>query len=378
MKVNIEVKSPVHIGSGEKYTASEYVKSKAKTKKGNILNIIKRIDVSKYFLSLDDNRKDDFLANLSNHNFNLKDFDKKIPNTFLKYKSINKSKTEITSLQEISESIKTLNELYIPGTSLKGAIKSAILYNELDSNCISKLYEVLRNNGSVDKYKYERFMDNIFTSEKVQMRSRVQPPQKNIMKFLQISDSTTIKTPTIYDVATIMSSFKMGFSEFYSRNKKTHEPTLNYLETIQKGNKLSFNIQNNYDCEFFAKLGLDDKKHLISYDNIKKSIFEFSKDLIRNEIEFAQNYNISFLEKFYQKLEGENTLNSPVLKIGSGSGFFSTTVGLKIKEYDENLFDEIRRGTRGKTYDFMFPKSRKITYLGGMPLGWIKLIFEEN
>ena len=72
MKCNVQVLSPVHIGSGERYTASEYIPSKAKTKKGNILNIIKRIDVSNYFLSLDDDKKDDFLADLSNPNFDLK------------------------------------------------------------------------------------------------------------------------------------------------------------------------------------------------------------------------------------------------------------------------------------------------------------------
>ena len=59
MKCNIKVLSPVHIGSGEKYTASEYVNSKAKTKKGTVLKTINRIDISKYFLSLDDNKKDD-------------------------------------------------------------------------------------------------------------------------------------------------------------------------------------------------------------------------------------------------------------------------------------------------------------------------------
>ena len=379
MKVSLEVKSPVHIGSGEKYTASEYVKSKGKTKKGNILNIIKRIDVSNYFMSLDDDKKDEFLADLSNPNFNLRDFDKKIPNTYMRYRSINKSKTDIAPTQEITEAIKTLNELYISGTSLKGAIKSAILYHELDDEMIYEISgNVLNNSGRVDRRAYEKFMDSIFTSKKVQMRSRVQPAQKNIMKFLQVSDSTSIKSPTIYDVATVMASFRMGHNEFYSRNKRTHEPTLSYLETIQKGNKLSFNIQNNYDSKVFAKLGLEDKKHLIDIKNIKKSIFVFSKSLISNEIEFAEDYNISYLEKFYRNLESENTLDSPVLKIGAGSGFLSTTVGLKIKKYDENLFDKIRSGTRGKTYDYEFPKSRKITQIGGMPLGWVKLSFEEN
>ena len=374
MKCNVKVLSPVHIGSGEKYTASEYVKSKAKTKKGNILNIIKRMDVSKYFISLDDDRKDEFLADLSNPNFNLKDFDKKIPNEFLKYKAIDKTKKEIHPTQEITEAIKALNELYIPGSSIKGAIKSAILYFELDDDLISNIsHFVINNHGRVNNRNYTKWINDIFTSNKAPTAA-----QGDIMKFLQVSDSSSIKSPHIYDVATVMASFRMGHNEFYSRNKITHEPTLSYLETISKGNKLTFDINNNYNSDVFKKLGLENKKHLIDLDNIKKSIFIFSKSLINNEIEFAEDYNISYLEKFYRNLDRINSLDCPVLKVGAGSGFLSTTVGLKIKKYDEHLFDKIREGTRGKTYDYEFPKSRKITQVGGMPLGWIKLSFKEN
>ena len=374
MKCNIKVLSPVHIGSGEKYTASEYVKSKAKTKKGNVLKIIKRMDVSNYFLSLDDDKKDDFLRDLSNPNFNLKDFDSKIPNTYMKYRAIDKTKKEIVPAQEITESIKTLNQLYIPGTSIKGAIKSAILYHRLDDELIRDLSKkVIGNNGRVNRSDYTKWMNEIFSSKRAPT-----PAQGDIMKFLQISDSSTVKSPTIYDVATVMASFKYGHNEFYKRNKRSREPTLSYLETVARGNILSFEINNNYDYDVFKKLGLDDKKNLIDIDNIKKSIFIFSKSLINHELEFAQDYDISYLSKFYSKLEKLNSVDSPLLKIGGGSGFLATTVGLKIKKYDYNLFEKIRKGTRGKNYDYSFPKSRKITQIGGMPLGWIQLNFEVN
>lgn len=378
MKCSIKVLSPVHIGSGEKYTASEYVNSKAKTKKGNVLNIIKRMDVSKYFLSLDDTKKDNFLSDLSNPNFNLKDFDGKIPNTFMKYRAINKSKKEISPAQEINGAIKTLNELYIPGSSIKGAIKSAILYYEFDDKMISDISRNLLNHkGRVDKNKYKNFMNKIFTS-----RNAPTPAQGDIMKFLQVSDTSTIKSPTVYDVATVMAAFELGNNEFYSRNKRTHERTLSFFETIGIGHTLSFDINNNYDFDVFKRLGLDNKKHLIDLKNIKKSAFIFSKSLINHEIEFAEDYNIPYLLKFYKKLEKLNTTENPVLKIGAGSGFLSTTVGLKIKKYDEkynkNLFDKIADGTRGKNYNYSFPKSRKITQTGGMPLGWVQLSFGEN
>lgn len=374
MKCNIKVLSPVHIGSGEKYTASEYVKSKGKTKKGTILNTIKRIDVSNYYLSLDEDRKDEFLRDLSNPNFNLKSFDKSIPNTYLKYQAINKSKKEIAPSHEITEAIKTLNMLYIPGSSIKGAIKSAILYYALDDDMISDISRhVIDNRGRVNNRNYSNWMNRIFTSNKAPT-----PAQGDIMKFLQVSDTSTIKSPTIYDVATVMASSRRGRNEFYSRNKRTHEPTLSFLETIQRGHNLSLDINNHYDYDVFKRLGLDNKKHLIDIGNIKKSAFIFSKAIINHEIEFAEDYNINYLHKFYSKLEKQNTMDSPLLKIGAGSGFLSTTVGLKIKKYDRYLFDKIADGTRGKNYPYEFPKSRKITQSGGLPLGWVKLSFQEE
>lgn len=373
MKCDIKVLSPIHIGSGEKYTASEYVKSKAKTNKGNILNIIKRMDVSSYFSSLDENKKDDLLRDLSNPNFNLGNFDSRISNSYVKYKAIDKTKKEIYPSQEIAEAIKTLNELYIPGSSIKGAIKTAILFNELDGRLISKISKnILSDNGSVIKKNYGRFMNDIFASNKAPT-----PAQWDIMKFLQVSDTNTIKSPTIYDVATVMASFKWGDNEFYSKNKRTHEPILIYLETIARGKKLSFEIRNHYDYDIFKSLGLDDKKHLIDIKNIKRYIFNFSKSLIRNEIEFSEDYEIDYLNKFYLNLEKQNSIDNPVLRVGGGSGFLATTVGLKIMDHDETIFERIRKGTRGKTYDYSFPKSRKITQVGGMPLGWIQLYFGE-
>ena len=72
-----------------------------------------------------------------------------------------------------------------------------------------------------------------------------------------------------------------------------------------------------------------------------------------------------------------NSMENPLLKIGAGSGYLATTVNLKIKKYDPYLYDKIADGTRGKNYDYEFPKSRKITQNGGNPLGWVQLSFKE-
>ena len=143
MKVNIKVKSPVHIGSGDKYGASEYIKGKGKFNK-KIVDTIKRIDVSQYFLSLNDDDKDKFVKNLSVKSFNLKSIDSNL-NNFKKYTAINKC-NELKYNKEIFESIKTLNQLYIPGSSIKGAIKTAIFYHSLDFDDINNIIKF----GNVD------------------------------------------------------------------------------------------------------------------------------------------------------------------------------------------------------------------------------------
>ena len=366
------VLSPIHIGSGEKYNASEYVESTARSNKGNKLKIVKRMNISKYFISLNDELKDDFLRDLSNGNFNLAKFDEKISNDYLLYKSINRSKKEFLPSSEISECIKTFNQAYIPGSSVKGAIKSAILYNKITDEDVTNLSRDVVSNGKVNGWEYNKFLEKIFSSKFTR-----QAAQGDVMKFLQVSDSSSIKTPIIYDIITVMASFRILTHEFYRRNKGSNAPTLSYLETIPRGSKLTLEIKNNYDSVVFDELRLGSRVNFIDIENIKKAMFNFSRDLINHEIEFARDYDIKTLVKFYKDLSKRNTLDKPLLKVGSGSGFLATTIGLKIKKYDEFLYEQIREKLRSKTYSYAFPKSRKITTVGGHPLGWIQFSFKE-
>lgn len=365
-----KVLSPVHIGSGESYNASEYFKAKLKSE-GNLIDVISRINISNYYLSLNDKKKNDFLRGLSDPDFDLSGFDRKIPKDFRRYLAINESKFDIPANKMIDENIKTLDKAYIPGTSIKGAIKSSILYRLIDDELIKDISRNVLDNGNVIKDKYYNFMSNIFSTKFIENGA-----QGDIMKFIRVSDSNTIKRPSVHDVVTVMASFREGHYEFYSRNNR-EKYTISFLETIPVDTKLSFNIINGYS-DLIHKKSFENKKHLIDIDYIKKSIFIFSRSLINNELEFADKYNMDCLYDFYSEIKELNTLESPLLKIGAGSGYLATTVNLKIKKYNPDLFEEIADGTQYTNYDYEFPKSRKITYNGGKPLGWIKLSFKED
>lgn len=383
LKYNVGIKaySPIHIGSGNSYTASEYVTGYGKQGDEDV-DTIKKINISKYFTSLSQEDRDRFISDLSNPNFNLKSFDNKIPNKYRIYTSINKCK-ELNPNREIEEAIKTMNEIYIPGTSLKGAIKTALLYNSISHEDIPEIIGKISNGKRLDFREYNNFINSIFSSNKWRNAA-----QGSIMKFLQVADSSTKKNPVLYDVGSIMAKdISSNFGSRGARNssksywyKRGKSIVKSFLETIDRNSKLTTTITTNYDLNIYRRLNLKDKEDLIDIDFIKESIFEFSKAYIENEIIFSEKYEIDFLNKFYNNIKDKNTLSSPLLKIGAGSGFLATTIGLKVKEYDDYEFDEyfgkIRDMIRG-THPYEFPKSRKVTFKGGYPLGWIKLSFKE-
>jgi CRISPR-associated protein Csm5 len=160
----------------------------------------------------------------------------------------------------------------------------------------------------------------------------------------------------------------------YRRNKNSKEATVSYYEAINQGNRLEFTINNNYNHDVHSNLKLGNKIDLISIKNIKKSIYALSSDYIDNELKYSDEYGIDSLNKFYRSISKLNKKDSPLLKVGAGSGFLATTLAMKIQDYDPGLYDTIRKQKGG--YDYCFPKSRKITKIGGKPLGWIQLDFK--
>lgn len=372
MKCMAKIISPVHIGSGESYGSSEYLPVIVKNKSGDKVKAFKRINVSDYYISLDDSRRDEFIANLSNSNFNLRDFETKIPNKYRKYLALDKTGSKPKG-QDIEETIKTLNKAYIPGSSIKGAIKTAILYDIFDFDDVDKISRFINKRFRDFNRDYNFFMDDFFTSN-----VRGPSAQRDVMKFLQVSDTSDAKQIGIYDIYTIMAAEFRGRNTNipYRRNKNSKEPTISYYETIDSGNNLEFNINNNYSEQVHYKLRLGDKLKLIDIDNIKNSIYKFSKDYIDHELDFSDKYDMKALNAFYKKFGKLNTPDSPLLKVGAGSGFLATTLAMKIEEYDPGLYDTIRKQKRG--YDYSFPKSRKVTRIGEKPLGWIRLSFSEE
>lgn len=363
MKCTLKAITPLHVGNGKEYGPADYYQSK--TKKGQLL--LARADISRLFSSLSEEEKDEFIEHLSDPSFQLEDYLKNIlgrtPPKIRSYLCLLLSPRP----SSVQEHIKTMNKAYIPGSSIKGSIRTAILHGLLRSEDIDKVYDLIPPGRNRKFWPAQDFHNQFFAGYK-------NDPKYSIMKFLQISDTGTVPNTSIFSSVSL--KVGQGSNEWYSRNGRT---VISYLETIGVGRKLEFDINSHYNSRVHGSLGLEDKKELLDVDNLKKYLFEFSQDYIDHEINFAQKYQVAYLEKFYLQLEKLNEKDSPLMRIGFGSGFLSTTIGLRLKNERKRAFEMIMQ-TFKRSCLFEFPKTRKLTLRNQKPykpLGWVKVIFDE-
>lgn len=348
--------SPIHIGSGKSYSCCEFVPAKDELN-GNDTKIIKRVDLTNYYSSLSDDRKDTFLAGLTNSNFKLEQFDKKIKKDFVRYQCIDNSHD---SFKNVQEHIKTSDKLYIPGSSIKGAIRTAIFYDLLTEDDMDNIGRDIFSNPFLSDDLLKKHFSSGFGND----------AQNNIFRFMQVADTTTTNLPKIEQVLIIMASNGQRKNKSYSIKSNIKS----YLETIGANKKFKSRLTTTFDSNIYRKLKLEDKSEILNLNYLKDVLFKFSQDLIYYEMDFADKYDIDYLSKFYENLNKKNTVDAPLLKIGAGSGLMATSIAMKLKEYNPLSFERVRKSFNRRNYEFEFPKSRKVTKQK-KPFGWVKLEF---
>lgn len=366
MKIKISTVTPVHVGSGAEYSSAEFYRASYKGEK-----VLVRADINQLFALLSDDLKDEFVIQLEEPDFKLHSFLNQIK-TQPPTDGLGKIRLYFSYLKgklpdNVQEHIKTSNLAYIPGTSLKGSIKTAILYDMVENKDITRLHRLFHKGKNrkfeIKKWKSQNFVDEFFSSD------QNNKPNTSIMRFLQVTDTSPIDRMSVYSVNSVKAS-STGWTWY--RHSIEHGRT--FIETIGENQKMSFEINFNQTDELIQKLSLEDIEDYLSLERIKECIYLFSQDLIENEIEFSQKYNIDFLERFYENLSSQNTQKNPVMNIGQGTGFLASTIGLKIRELDKGLYDKVRQASGRKTYPQEFPKTRKVILENKVPLGWVRLV----
>ncbi|WP_457613864.1 type III-A CRISPR-associated RAMP protein Csm5 [Methanocaldococcus sp.] len=380
MEVKCTLKSPIFIGCGEEYSQLDYFIDKEK-----MANIV---DLEKAVSDLDDLKKVDEISRLIIQNtINTKvDVDaKKVleriglnPEDYV----IKKIKCEIksTSKTRVKKFISQNNSYYIPGSSIKGAIRTAYIFNYYDRN-FDKLVNILKGKGDKGKKVVEDSIGKI---------------HEDFFKYLKISDSLDLD-----------GEFRFIHTRRWSvkQDKRPKVPT--DIEGMVKG---TFLIDIKIEDEFFKNINKKLKTNYNPKDDEEK--FNILKDLCnsmaKTVVEFElerekRNKNRLYVEMFYQQLLNEiNNNNALYLNLGFGGGFLNKTIYPLLWKHDKNNrnFNWIREifinlagkntklrkaWEKARTY-LEFPTTRTFysTYspkdgkvIPQKPLGWIKIEMVE-
>lgn len=379
----IEVLTPTIIGGQDKIQSFEFVKD------GDYL----------YFINFDrlleENLfKESFIDELSHglstggRDFNIKDV---LARYNIDFKNSSKYRLKLEGVKRISKEVvpfvKSAGRFYIPGSSLKGAIRSFVTkalnrnFIQLYENDLSSAYQKTLNSAdrrnSVDpKYVSKDAEEKIFAT-----------PYESPFKHLKISDSHFVSSENagVYEIKVM--NICGGQVKWFAGRSNEDDPDRAVsiiAEGIKPGTKLNGSIRVEKDFVEGNQVvrGIKEKMGINSsatsptefLADVLKSV---SKDYIQREINFYTRYKQAQIVSEYQKLL--NVLNSLdknqfLIQIGFSTGYLSKTVGIF---FNKNHFEKLAKVDRqSKIYPELFPKTRRLVFKNGQVWtvpGWIKV-----
>ena len=355
IKLGVKTINPLHIGNGKNYDYLDYIPE---------TNKIKIIDINKAFEELKDLEKINELSNLIQNNIDNNRLNVSTKELFGKIGITNisdyvvreiESEIQIDKRVEIHQFINQNGKYYIPGSSIKGAIRTAYIFDYFDKN-IGKLIEVLKDRNLRNK-----------GNEIIKMV--VGDIKKDSFKYLLISDSNILEN----------NAFKMIETKRYNNyyDKKFHK-------VKGWGNPQNVEIlkeNSEFEVNLILKDGFPKKFGELKemFNNLTKTICDFEVSIENNHPD---------LKEFYRDLQTK--LEEGIyLDIGFGSGYLSKTIYLLLWKHKEDLnlikgllptrkyFDKHTKKKHPQKVDDYpdFPRTRTLYKLNEkyVPLGWIKL-----
>ncbi|RLF79469.1 type III-A CRISPR-associated RAMP protein Csm5 [Thermococci archaeon] len=296
---------------------------------------------------------------------------------------------------KIKEFIKENGKPYVPGSSIKGAIRTAMFYKALkecgDSSTamrvvgrvnertarqigyskdlveyyISYLLNQIRHpKGKVDPKRADDILEAMVFGmvKSASFPGIMYEPKKDPLKALIIRDTSPIgrKHLSVYKVEVIGNPQLIPIWVEALHPGTELEMEIIIDEKTLKNNQHEF---NGILWECLNELGDPSK---VFEEFLWESIKEFYREVIKMEKARARGNSV---KRFYDQIEGTNGY---LIRLGWGSGWLSTTIGVLLKR--ERKWEELRRKLRlgrnpySKTLSQDFPKTFRLAT--GIPMGW--------
>lgn len=365
-KVKIETITPVHIGSGNVLqNETDFIV----TKEGRD-NFIHIIDERKILEIIGEEHLYNWLLSIENKESTL-DLVKRYASTV---EVQDFSRQKITCFAYNIRSEDTVKEIihnglglpYIPGSSIKGAIRTAIL---------SSLIE--RVNNKENKIKF----GNRIKADRIEQELFGIDPNSDIFRFIRVGDAYFES-----DCVIAIRLQNLNIRDRYDDLWDTSKPQL--VEAIGVGEESYLNIKlatDYYNCvkPQYDKLG-EFPYEIQSLPSLFKLINEHTKKLLNDEVSFWSNQDksgaavyLEILQEILDEIDSSLNSKSCILRVGHASGWRFIT-GAWSEQLD-NFHTDVVGAARPNNYHYQeydFPKSRRIDEDSEI-LGFVKLTIEE-
>ena len=355
-EVSVKTIGPLHIGSGEKKNKTGYIYDYGKKTAYMVdeRKFLKRViennlqdNFESYFIDNKSRQKDlyTWLKGVGMENF------KEFSAYEISTDSLKKPKRG--SLNEIAMAMKDKNmNPYVPGSTLKGAIRLAIISELLHGEGADNpskynfLDEYLRDRRKRDNYvawKMKEIEDRAIGV--IKKEDKKDKKDINPFKYLQISDSDPISK----DKLILSQKIDVGI------NKSENNISV-YRESIRPGETIKF------------QMVLDDR-FIMDIEEIKDAIRDFFSDV---DYYFLQHFGFPERKGNY-------------IYLGGGSGYVSKTLTYPIFdedkgfEYAKRILDRKSPGKGHRHVKFASPQRVKMTNYNGkvLEMGLCEISFKE-
>lgn len=401
MKARLTTLTPVHIGNGNTYNKNiDFIQSDKK---------IGIIDEKKVLKIIGENNIHQWVASINKGGNN---FIELLKQRGWKDNDLESICSRIDNLKNKSNTSSQLKEAYrspikglcIPGSSIKGALRTAILNSFLDEDNIAKLNA---DDLKTWKEKYDRTSGKIirikekWSDAKIEKKIFGDNANEKSTRFLKVRDAHFDNVQADVFEVQILDKFIDGWK--FKKGQQT------LIETIPSKSVCEFDLfidqillNENLKLDLNEKRIFENnpsntrKKYKLKWhsqkvyylqngiEGICSLVNEFTMELVRNE------YNDLLEEKFF---EGDSIIdkygeiydlcetaepNEMILRVGGNSGYIFTTGKWveKINLSDDD-YNNLRKKIQKHDYSDMdfWPKTRKVTS-GGNIFGFVKISFE--
>lgn len=369
MKLKLKTLTPVNVGTGLKYGYYEFILNE---------NEIKRIHLNMFLQKLTKEQVKNISKELESKNFSLNDFVVKenINNIPVRYSLIKSATSQ--NIPEIREQIKTNDVPYIPGSSIKGAIRTALLwkhlkhdeasYKHIENSIIDSFQRSKPNRKSIANYS----INNIFG-----LNTAKPDAKSDLLKFIEVSDFMPDKNSKQMEVEEIRTYSLKQNNDMIPKPYSIFAETIYgcFGGTIRINPQIEYAVKDEYNYPLLANkleiIGLTEKESndfknaeekMVAH--IQKCLSEFNDWAVEKEIDLCKtNSNFADILKKYK--------NRKTIRIGFGIGTTYQTIIKLIEEKNQDLFLKIRESLRLGIPGYSYPKTIEFTE-NYEQIGWLE------